>query len=105
MDLAAVGPRTVDNLNPIVENRRRGRVLFDEVLPLKLGPKLRRDCRLHGTHIGEDLRLGMRADDQRHRNVWRGRELNWRSLSRFSMYSWGMFQGRLAGSCSAGCRR
>jgi hypothetical protein len=32
MDLAAVGPRTVDNLNPIVENRGRGRVLFDEVL-------------------------------------------------------------------------
>ncbi len=41
---------------------RRRHVLFDEFLPLQLNPKLRRDCRLHRAHIGEDLRLGMRAD-------------------------------------------
>jgi len=64
-----------DNLNPIVEDRGRGRVLLDEVLPLQFGPKLRRDRRLHGAHIGEDLRLGMRADDQRGGDVGRRREL------------------------------
>jgi hypothetical protein len=54
-------------------HRRRGRVLLDEVLPLQLGPELRRDRRLHGAHIGEDLRLGMRADDapERQRNSQR----------------------------------
>ena len=39
--------------------RRRRRVLIDEVLPLQLGPELRRNRRLHGAHIGKDLRLGM----------------------------------------------
>ena len=48
---------------PASRQRRRGRVMIDEVLPLQLGPELRRNRRLHGAHIGEDLRLGMRADD------------------------------------------
>ncbi len=55
--------------------RRRGRVLLDEVLPLQLQPKLGRDRRLQGGHIGEDLRLGMRADEQRRGDVRRHREL------------------------------
>jgi hypothetical protein len=44
----------LDDLNPIVEDRGRGRVLLDEVLPLELGPKFRRDRRLHGeTLLGD----------------------------------------------------
>src|SRR6185437_16505827 len=68
----------------------------------QLGPKLRWNRRLHGAHIGKDLGLGMRADDQSHGNVWRRRELKRsgsqigaataRSLSRFSMYWRGIFQ-------------
>ena len=48
---------------PASRQRSRGRVMIDEVLPLQLGPELWRNRRLHGAHIGEDLRLGMRADD------------------------------------------
>src|ERR1700730_16802223 len=65
----------LDKLTPIVENRGRGRVLLDELLPLQFGPKLRRDRRLHGAHIGEDLRLRVRAKDQCCGNVRRVREL------------------------------
>ena len=49
--------------------------MLDKVLPLQLGPKLRRDRRLHGAHVGEDLRLGMRADNQHRGDVRRRREL------------------------------
>src|SRR6476620_6608741 len=55
--------------------RWRGRVLFDKVLPLQFGPKLRRDRRLHRSHIGKDLRRGTCADDQGRGDVRRRREL------------------------------
>src|SRR6266581_3039405 len=55
--------------------RKHGRVLLDKVLPLQLGPKLRRNRRLDRAHIGKDLRLGMRAEDQRRGDVRRRREL------------------------------
>ncbi len=92
-------------LSPASGRRRRGRVLLDEVLPLQLDPKLRRDRRPHGCHIGDYLRLGMRTDEQRRGAGRRRRELKRsgsqigancaataRSLSRFSMYWRGMFQ-------------
>jgi hypothetical protein len=41
-------------------------------MPLQLDPELRRDRRLHGAHIGEDLGLGMRADDQRRGDLPKG---------------------------------
>jgi hypothetical protein len=60
--------------------------LIDQNAPTPtVGPELRRDRRLHGAHIGEDLGLGMRADDQHRGDVRRRRELKrcalWRRSS------------------------